>query len=108
MRTYGSVWCWVVVIIAFYLLYVLIWQRHGLRMLPRGSALRACVAATLAASIIGNLLNDSGVVVTALVFVYLGPFITLLAIDHDEPAPVLVAPDPDLVPTARAAVPSPS
>jgi hypothetical protein len=109
MRTYGSVWCWLVVIVAFYLLYVLIWQRQGLRMLPQGSALRAAVAATLAASIIGNLLNDSGVVVTALVFVYLGPFITLLALDRDEPAPVLVGPAPDPFPAAmRASVPTAS
>ena len=110
LRTYSSPWCWVVVVIAFYLLYVLIWQRQGLRMLPPGSALRAGVAATLAASIIGNLLNDSGVVVTALVFVYLGPFITLLAIDHDEPAPALIEPPPDPRPAAaaRAAVPTAS
>jgi hypothetical protein len=109
LRTYSSVWCWVIVVIAFYLLYVLIWQRQGLRMLPAGSALRAGVAATLAASILGNLLNDSGVVVTALVFVYLGPFITLLALDYDEPAPTLVdiPPGPIAAPS-RAPVPTAS
>jgi hypothetical protein len=108
LRTYSSVWCWIVVIIAFYLLYLVIWKRQALRTLPAGSALRAGVAATLGASIIGNLLNDSGVVVTALVFVYLGPFLTLLALDHDEPAPVLVPPPPDWRPAAANAAVSAS
>ena len=36
-------------------------------------------------AVAGNALNDSGAVVTALVFVYLGPFITLLAL-KDAPA----------------------
>ena len=62
--------------------------------MPPGSALRAGVVATLGVGIIGNALNDSGVVVTALVFVYVGPFLTLLALEGDRPAvPHLLAPD---------------
>jgi hypothetical protein len=34
----------------------------------------------LAAGLLGTAVNDSGVVVTAMVFVFLGPFLTLLAI----------------------------
>jgi len=35
----------------------------------------------LAAGVVGWLVNDSGIVVTALVFVYLGAYLTLLAIE---------------------------
>jgi hypothetical protein len=92
MRTYSSVWCWIVVIIAFYALWLLVWRRGWTRLLPAGSALRVGVVGTFAAGIFGNLLNDSGVVVTALVFVYLGPFLTMLALELDVPDPVLLEP----------------
>ena len=36
-------------------------------------------------------MNDSGTVVTALVFVYLGPFITLLALRRDDLPTVLTS-----------------
>ena len=37
-------------------------------------------------------MNDSGVVVSALVFVYLGPYLTLLALDRAVDEPQLLAP----------------
>jgi hypothetical protein len=80
LHTYNSVWRWVIVIVAVYLLYLLAWARGWARLLPKGSALRVGVVATLVAGLAGNVLNDSGAVVTALVFVYMGPFITLLAL----------------------------
>jgi hypothetical protein len=57
-------------------------QRGWERDMPKGSALRAGVAAALLCGLLGFAVNDSGTVVTALVFVYLGPFITLLALDR--------------------------
>lgn len=88
-RTYRSPWSWTVVIIAIYMLYVLGWARGWRNLLPPGSALRAGVVGTLAAGLVGYAVNDSGVVVTAVVFVYLGPVLTLLALlrEQDE-APV--------------------
>ena len=80
-------------ILALYAIYMLGWRRGWSRYLPQGSALRAGAVATLAAGIIGNALNDSGVVVTALVFVYVGPFITLLALDGERPGATVLAPD---------------
>ncbi|MDQ1397655.1 MAG: hypothetical protein QOG64_2914, partial [Acidimicrobiaceae bacterium] len=107
LRTYKSPWCWIVVILALYMLWVLGWRRGWSRFLPPGSALRVAVVATLSAGVLGNLLNDSGVVVTALVFVYIGPFLTLLALDGVEPAPELLDPQP-LPGDAAAAVPVPA
>jgi hypothetical protein len=84
----GSFWTWVVPIIAIVLLFFLVVQRGWERDMPRGSALRACVAAALLCGLLGFAVNDSGTVVTALVFVYLGPFITLLALRRsDDPLP---------------------
>lgn len=88
LRTYKSVWLWVIVIIAVYLLFFVAWGRGWARLLPGGSALRVGVIATLAAGVAGNFLNDSGAVVTALVFVYLGPFLTLLALEQERGSPV--------------------
>jgi hypothetical protein len=88
-RTYRSPWSWTVVIIAVYMLYVLGWARGWRDLLPARSALRAGVVGTLAAGLLGYAVNDSGVVVTAVVFVYLGPFLTLLALareHHEVPA----------------------
>jgi hypothetical protein len=83
LHTYKSVWCWVIVIVAVYMLYVLGWERGWSRLLPQGSALRIGAVATLACGLVGNFLNDSGAVVTALVFVYVGPFLTLLALHRE-------------------------
>jgi Glycosyl transferase family 2 len=78
----GSFWTWIVPVIALVLLFFLVVQRGWERDMPKGSALRAGVAAALLCGLLGFAVNDSGTVVTALVFVYLGPFITLLALDR--------------------------
>ncbi len=84
LRTYKSPWSWTVVIITVYMLYVLGWARGWRNLLPPRSALRAGVVGTLAAGLVGYAVNDSGVVVTAVVFVYLGPFLTLLALQREH------------------------
>jgi hypothetical protein len=86
LRTYKSVWLWLIVVIAVYLLFFFAWGHGWTWLVPRGSPLRIGVVATLAVGLLGNALNDSGAVVTALVFVYLGPFLTLLALDRRQPA----------------------
>ena len=78
----GSFWTWMVPIIAIVLLFFLVAQRGWERDMPRGSALRAGVVAALVAGLLGFSVNDSGTVVAALVFVFLGPFITLLALER--------------------------
>jgi hypothetical protein len=88
LRTYKSVWLWAIVVIAVYLLFFMAWGRGWTRLVAPGSALRTGVIATLAVGVVGNFLNDSGAVVTALVFVYLGPFLTMLALARERAAPV--------------------
>ena len=87
-----TVWSWLVPIIAAFLLYLLIWERRLGRLLPRGSALRVGVVAALGAGLLGFAVNDSGVVITALVYLYLGPYLTLLALDAQRGAPELLEP----------------
>ncbi len=61
-------------------------------LLPGGSALRIGVAAALAGSVLGYLVNDSGVVVVAMSFVFVGPLLTVLALRPPAPVHVGAAP----------------
>ena len=101
-----TVWSWLVPIIAAFLLYLLVWERRLATLLPRQSALRVGVIAALGAGLLGFAVNDSGVVVTALVYLYLGPYLTLLALEGQRGEPELLEP---IVParTAAGAVVSP-
>lgn len=87
LRTWGSPWVWGLAVLAVSLLTVLVVDRDWHRILPRGTALRAGVAGTLAAGVLGYAVNDSGVVVAALILVYLGPLLTLVALDREPPSP---------------------
>lgn len=75
-----SIWTWTVPIIAVFGLFMLVWDRRGLSLLPARSPYRIATVAVLAAGLLGFAVNDSGVVVTALMFVYVAPFLTLLAL----------------------------
>lgn len=92
LRSFRSPWAWVIAIAAAYLLAVVAWARGWARLLPPRSALRAGLAGVLAAGVLGYAVNDSGAVVTGLAFVYIGPFLTLLALCHDDGAPVVLEP----------------
>jgi hypothetical protein len=73
-------WSWAVPVIAGFVLYVLVWRRGAARLLPPGSALRTGVIGALAAGVLGCVVNDSGVVVLALVLVEVGPVLGVLAV----------------------------
>lgn len=89
-----SIWTWMIPIVAGFLLYVLAYERLASTLLPRGSALRAGVVAVIAGSLLGFLANDSGPIVIALFFAYLGPFLTLLALHQRWGRPVLLPAGP--------------
>lgn len=86
-----TIWTWMVPIAAAFMVYVLVIARGWQRLLPVGSPLRAGVIGTLVAGVVGWLVNDSGVVVSALVFVFLGPYLTLLALQPDPPERLVTA-----------------
>jgi len=96
----GSVWTWTVPIVAGFMLYVLVWQRRWTELLPPASARRTGVIAALAAGLLGFALNDSGVIVTAVVLVYVGPFLTLLALEGEDRGTVAVESSPLPAPMA--------
>ncbi|HVF75475.1 MAG TPA: glycosyltransferase [Acidimicrobiales bacterium] len=75
LRTYRSPWTWFVPVGTVYLLGKLVVLRAYQGWLPRGSALRIAAVAILAVGVLGNVVNDSGVAVTAVMFVYLGPLL---------------------------------
>lgn len=86
MRVFGSTWTWVVPITAGLMVYVLALRDGWHRLVPSRSALRAGLLALVAAGVLGWLVNDTGVVITALVFGYIGPYLILLALREGVPA----------------------
>lgn|GEM_PF-99106 len=90
----ASVWAWVVPIVAAFVLGLLVWQLRIDDLLPPRSPRRVGVVAAVAAGVLGCLVNDSGIVVTALVLVFVAPFLTLLALSEERVPrrPVLLEP----------------
>lgn len=87
----GSFWTWIVPVIAIVLLFFLVMQRGWDRELRDREALRVGVVTSLLCGLLGFAVNDSGTVVTALVFVFLGPLITLVALTRED-VPMVVLP----------------
>jgi glucosyl-3-phosphoglycerate synthase len=70
---------------------VLLWRGRFRRVLPPGTPARIGVTAAVALSLIGNLLNDSGPIVTLLVLSVLAPALVVRS-TAIEPAPQLLPP----------------
>ncbi len=104
----NSTWAFVVPVIAIYSYGVLGVRSGASRLVPRGSVRRVALVAVAAVGVLGGLVNDSGVVVTALALVYAGPFLTLLAVDESRAEPELLAPTPASLPALEAAEPAPA
>ena len=102
-------WAWAVPVIAGFLLWVLVVRRRWADLLPPGSPLRVGVVGALAAGLLGFAVNDSGIVVTALVLVEVGPVLAVLALGAPArplPAPaVLLEPTGDVPPRRSLAAP---
>jgi hypothetical protein len=105
----ASVWAWVVPIVAAFVLGLLVWQLRVEDLLPPRSPRRIGVVAAVAAGVLGCAVNDSGIVVTALVLVFVAPFLTLLALSDDRHPgrPVLLEPALDLDPPPPPSQPEP-
>lgn len=91
LSTFRSPLSWALPLIFVYGLYLLLRARGLPEVLVNRSALRAGSFAMVATGLLGCVVNDSGVVVTAVVFVYIAPFLTLLVL-HRPDEPVLSLP----------------
>jgi hypothetical protein len=87
-----TVWSWLALIVTLFLGYLLVRDRRFRRLLPRGSAVRTGALALVGAGVLGLVVNDTGIIITALVLLYLGPYLALLALDaSNRPEGVTVA-----------------
>ncbi len=91
LSTFASPLSWTLPLIFLYGLYVLLRGRGLPELLVNRSALRVGAFAMVATGLLGCVVNDSGVAVTAVVFVYIAPFLTLLVL-HRPSEPVLNVP----------------
>ncbi|MGI8809275.1 MAG: hypothetical protein ACR2KK_15845, partial [Acidimicrobiales bacterium] len=87
-----SFWTAVTPVIAVLTLAVLLRSSGARTLVPPGSPARVGLLAALAAGLIGMAVNDSGVVVVAMVMVLVGPFIALLALADRPGRAVLLEP----------------
>ena len=82
-------------------LAVLLWRGRFSSALPSGSPARIGVAAALAVALIGNVLNDSGAIVTVVVMSVVGPYLVARSA-ADEPATQILPPLSAAPPTLAA------
>lgn len=82
-----SLWAWLVPITVLLSLVALVVGRLWGRTLRPGSPERQGLIATLVFALVGWLVNDSGIVVVALASIFIGPFVLLLARDHETDDP---------------------
>jgi hypothetical protein len=87
-----SFWTAVTPVIAVLVLVAVLRSRRARALLPHGTPERVAVLAALAAGLIGMAVNDSGVIVVAMVLVSVGPFLGLLALAEPIGRPVLLEP----------------
>jgi hypothetical protein len=91
------VWTWIVPIVGAFVVGMLGWRLKLAEPLPAGSPRRIGVYAAVGAGLLGFAVNDSGIVITALVLVFVGPFLTLIALANGSLSgrPVLLEPAGD-------------
>ncbi len=87
-----SFWTAVTPVIAVTVLYVLLRHQQARSLLPPGSPVRAGLVGALVAGLVGMAVNDSGVIVVAMVLVSVGPVLALLALAPPAARPVLLEP----------------
>jgi hypothetical protein len=89
----ASTWTYLVpVVAAFVIVVVLAGPRSMSRLLPRRSVARAGFVGLITVAVAGYAMNDSGAVVAALVSVYLGAYVALLALADEAPDDELLDP----------------
>ncbi len=102
LGTYTAMPLLIVVVLLVLGFAVLLWRGRFRSALPPGSPARIGVAAALAVALFGNVLNDSGPIVTVVVMSIVGPYLVARAAASEEPAPQLLPPLPTAPPTLAA------
>ncbi len=92
LGTYAAIPPLVLVVAITLGLAVLLWRGRFTCALPPGSPARIGIAAALALALAGNLLNDSGPIVTLLAMSILAPSLVVRAAAAAEPPPALLLP----------------
>ena len=91
LGTYGVMPLLVPVVLVAVAFAFLLWRGRFKRALPPGSPARIAVAATVAVALLGNVLNDSGAIVTVLAISVLGPYLVARTAAV-EPSPQVLPP----------------
>lgn len=87
----ASTWSQLIPLIAVFLLVILVIGRNWARLFPPHSAERAGLVALLGVAVLGFAVNDSGALVAALVSVFIGSYVGLMAAAEPERADQLFA-----------------
>ncbi|HET8929383.1 MAG TPA: glycosyltransferase [Acidimicrobiales bacterium] len=88
----ASTWTYLIPLVAVFVVVVLRHRKSMRRLLPRRSVARAGFIGLITVALAGYAMNDSGAVVAALVSVYLGVYVALLALADEVPDDVLLEP----------------
>ena len=91
----NSDWALMVPIAGIFAYCILVIRKGWNRLTPARSITRIALVATVAVGVLGGLVNDSGVVVTAVALVYVGPLLALLELDEPTEEPELLEPAGD-------------
>ncbi len=87
-----TTWSWMVPIVLIFMFRVLVIGHAGRWVFGGRRNLRLAFAAVLAVGVIGALVNDSGVVITAISFLYIGSMLALLMLRQPFSEPEILGP----------------
>ena len=88
-----TTWSWMVPIVLIFMFRVLVLGHAGRWVFGGRRNLRLAFAGVLAVGVIGALVNDSGVVITAISFLYIGAMLALLLLRQPFAEPEVLLPD---------------
>jgi hypothetical protein len=89
-----TTWAWMVPIVLIFMARVLVVGKAGRWVFGRRNDVRLAFAGILAVGVVGALVNDSGVVITAISFIYVGAILALLFLRQPFAEPDVLDPTP--------------
>ena len=98
-----TTWAWMVPIVIIFMVRVLVVGKAGRWVFGARRDVRLAFAGILAVGVVGALVNDSGVVITAISFIYVGAMLALLVLRQPYAPPEVL--EPSVGPAVGAASP---